>query len=95
MAWLAGRALELDDDELRGPIRRSMLLLAAGGDPARDDALALDGRAVTALADELYTPERFERLGAELRELGVDVDPELGWNAFACSLLAEELAGED
>jgi len=91
MAWLAGRALELYEDELRGPIRRSMLLLAAGGDPAREDALALDGRAVTALAEELYTPERLERLVAELRELGVRADPELAWNAFACSLLAEEL----
>ena len=92
MAWLAGRALELDEDELRGPIRRSMLLLAAGGDPVRDDALALDGRAVTALAEELYTPARFERLFAELRELGVQTDPELAWNAFACSLLAEEMS---
>ena len=92
LAWLAGRALELDEDELRGPIRRSMLLLAAGGDPARDDALALDGRAVTALAEELYTPERFERLVVELGELGAAVDPELGWKAYACSLLAEELA---
>jgi hypothetical protein len=92
MAWLAGRALELDEDELRGPIRRSMLLLAAGGDPTRDDALALDGRAVTALAAELYTPDRLERLVAELRELGVRADPELAWNAFACSLLADAMS---
>jgi hypothetical protein len=91
LAWLAGRALELDEDELRGPIRRAMLLLAAGGDPTREEGLALDGRAVTALAEELYTTGRLERLVTELRELGVDVDPELGWNAFACSLLAEEL----
>jgi hypothetical protein len=95
LTWLAGRALELDEDELRGPIRRAMLLLAAGGDPARDDALDLDGRAVTALAEELYTPERAARLTGELRELGADVGPELAWSAFACSLLAEELAGED
>jgi hypothetical protein len=94
LAWLAGRELALDADELRGPIRRCMLLLAAGGDPAREDGLALDGRAVTALAEELRTPERVEQLQAELRELGADVDPELGWTAFACSLLAEELASD-
>jgi hypothetical protein len=93
LAWLAGRALELDEDELRGPIRRSMLLLAAGGDPTREDALDFDGRAVTALAGELQTEERVARLAAELRELGADVDPELAWTAFACSLLAEELGG--
>lgn len=93
LAWLAGRELGLDEDELRGPIRRSMLLLAAGGDPTRDDALAFDSRAVTALAAELYTEERAARLTAELRVLGADVDPQLAWTAFACSLLAEELAG--
>ena len=92
LAWLAGRSLGLDEDELRGPIRRAMLLLASGGDPTREHGLALDGRAVTALAEELLTEERRERLVAELRELGADVDPELAWNAFACSLLAEELA---
>ena len=92
LAWLAGRSLGLDEDELRGPIRRAMLLLASGGDPTREDGLALDGRAVTALADELLTEERRKRLVAELRELGADVDPELAWSAFACSLLAEELA---
>ena len=58
LAWLAGRSLGLDEDELRGPIRRAMLLLASGGDPTREHGLALDGRAVTALAEELLTEER-------------------------------------
>ena len=44
------------------------------------------------VGEELYTPERFERLVVELGELGAAVDPELGWKAYACSLLAEELA---
>jgi hypothetical protein len=94
LAWLAGRTLELDDDELRGPLRRALLLLAAGGDPTREDGLALDGRAVTALAEELYTPARVERVTTALCELGADVAPELAWSAFACSLLAEELADD-
>lgn len=94
LAWLAGRTLELDEDELRGPLRRALLLLAAGGDPTREGGLALDGRAVTALAEELYTPARAERVTAALRELGAAVAPELAWAAFACSLLAEELADD-
>ena len=94
LAWLAGRTLELDEDELRGPLRRAMLLLAAGGDPAREAGLALDGRAVTALAEELYTPVRAEQVAVALRELGADVTPELAWTAYACSLLAGELADD-
>src|SRR5207244_7691813 len=41
----------LDPDELNGALRRAILLLATGGDPQRE--LALDSRAVVALADEL------------------------------------------
>jgi hypothetical protein len=100
LAWLAGREVPLDEDELRGAVRRSMLLLASGGDPQR--GLDLDGRAVTALADELDTPERRETLLAELRSLTGEAseadlllaEPELAWRAFACGLLAEELAGD-
>ena len=54
LAWLAGRELELDPDELKGALRRAELLLAAGGDPHRE--LDFDGRAVTALADDLDEP---------------------------------------
>ncbi len=98
LAWLAGRDVELDEDELRGAVRRSMLLLASGGDPHRE--LELGGRAVTALADELDAPERRGTLLAGLRALGEPgteillADPDLAWRAFACSLLAEELAGD-
>jgi hypothetical protein len=92
LAWLAGRAVEIDGDELRGAVRRSILLLAAGGDPMR--GLDLDGRAVTSLADELDTAERRRSLLGGLRELGADIDSELAWRAYAASLLAEAL-GED
>ena len=93
LAWLAGRAVEVDEDERRGAVRRSLLLLAAGGDPTRD--FDLDGRAVTALADELDTSERRAALDDGLRELGADVPSEVAWRAFAASLLAEELGGDD
>jgi hypothetical protein len=97
-AWLAGREVPLDEDELRGALRRSMLLLASGGDPRRE--LELDGRAVTALADELDAPDRRDALAAGLRVLAAEApaaelllgDPELAWRAYACGLLAEELA---
>ena len=107
LAWLAGREVAIGEDELNAARRRSMLLLAAGGDPHR--ALDLDGRAVTALADELDSPGRRDELAeglARLREEAAGlpqvaesidellVDPELAWRGLACGLLAEELADE-
>jgi hypothetical protein len=97
LAWFAGREVALDADELHGALRRALLLLAAGGDPRREPEL--EGRAVTALAAELDRPERRAALVAALRKLreGADrllADPDLAWRAFACALLADELAGE-
>jgi hypothetical protein len=97
LAWFGGREVPLDEDELHGALRRALLLLAAGGDPQRDPEL--DGRAVTALAAELDRPERRGALLAALRELRecadeLLADPDLAWRAFACALLADELAGE-
>jgi hypothetical protein len=97
VAWIAGRSVELDEDERRGAVRRALLLLAAGGDPSRD--LTLDSRAVTALAADLDRAERRAELTAALESLrsGAEAllaDPERAWLAFACSVLAEELADE-
>ncbi len=102
LAWLAGQLVELDEDELRGALRRSMLLLAAGGDPHRE--LTLDSRAVSALADELDEPARREALRGGLEGLWQQApapavglietmlaDQDLAWRAYACALLAEEL----
>ncbi|HVN62293.1 MAG TPA: hypothetical protein VMT59_13600 [Gaiellaceae bacterium] len=97
LALLAGREVPLDAEELRGALRRSLLLLAAGGDPHR--GLELDGRAVTALADELDAPERRSALLAGLRSVAGETpdaelllaEPELAWRLYACGLLAEEL----
>jgi hypothetical protein len=104
LAFLAGREIELDDELLRGPLRRALLLLAAGGDPSRE--LEVDGRAVTALAADISSPEARERLfqgllglrressGLDLVTAAVDVlleDLDLAWRAYACTLLAAEL----
>jgi hypothetical protein len=108
LAWVAGREVPLDEDELRQALRRAMLLLAAGGDPHRE--LALDGRAVTGLAAELDRPERRDalmkgidglvglaerlpRVRAALFDLAAS--PESAWRAYVCGVLAAELAEED
>jgi hypothetical protein len=102
LAWLAGQEVDFDESELRGARRRAVQLLAAGGDPLR--GFELEGRAVTALATDLDTPERREQLAAGIAQLQVEAPPlvtnalgelladsELAWHAFAGGLLAEEL----
>ena len=56
----------IEEDELRGAVRRSLLLAAAAGDP--NEALgAADARAVTALADELGSGDRRRALADAIR----------------------------
>ncbi len=101
---LAGQEVELDPDELRAARRRAVQLLATAGDPRREPDP--DGRAVTALADDLDGPEHRAALAAGLVSVGTTVegltevsarlerlvgDPDLAWRWFACTLLAEEL----
>lgn len=106
LAYLAGNAVDLDEEELNGARRRALLLVAAGGDPHRE--LGVDDRAVKALAADLYDDGRRAALGRgldglvlrvrdlpRLREaalfLAADVD--LAWRLYALGLLAEELGG--
>jgi hypothetical protein len=104
LALAAGSDIELPEDELNAAVRRSVLLLAAGGDPTRE--LELDGRAVTALAADLDGPARRHELAARLAGLRqpaaglplvegalarLSADPDLAWRSFACALLAHEL----
>jgi hypothetical protein len=101
---LAGQEVELDPDELRAARRRAVQLLATAGDPRREPDP--DGRAVTALADDLDAPEHRAALAEGLVSLGTTVadlpevsarlqrleaDKDLAWRWFACTLLAEEL----
>ncbi len=107
LAWLAGQNVSVDEDELRGAVRRAELLLAAGGDPHRE--LELDGRAVTAIADDLDDPLAREQLEDALARLAVDSEglaavtdglarlraqPELAWRSYAYALLADAIAGD-
>ena len=104
LAYLAGQAVELEDEELNGARRRALLLVAAGGDPHRE--LDVDDRSVKALAADLYNDERRELLGRSIDALVLRVrelpaareaalflagDVDLAWRLFALGLLAEEL----
>lgn len=106
LAYIAGQAVEIDDEDLNGARRRVLLLVAAGGNPQRD--LDVDDRAVKALAADLYTVERREQLGRSIDALVLRVrerpvareaalflagDVDLAWRLFSLALLAEELAG--
>jgi hypothetical protein len=104
LAFLGGRDLAFDRDELNGALRRALFLVAAGGDPHR--LLEPHGRAVTALAAELEQPHRLTELDRGLEALRPQAepfpvvaatldellaDPALAWRAYACALLAAEL----
>ena len=104
LAWLAGQEIELDPDEVKAATRRAELLLATGGDPRRE--LELDGRAVSAMADDLDEPEARERLEDALARLTADSEglaavsdglarlraqPDLAWRSYAGALLAEAI----
>ena len=106
LASVAGQEVQIDEDEEHGASRRALLLLTAGGDP--DRGLDLNGRAVTALADEVRTVDRqlalergLDELKAEAKGLAhvsealtaLRATPAVAWRAYACSLLAEELGG--
>jgi len=108
LCFLAGRGVTLDEHELHAALRRSELLLAAGGDPRR--SLELYGRAVTALARDLDDPAARDQLAAGLAALTAVAeglrgatealqllgrDGDLAWQCYAMALLAEELAGEE
>ena len=72
LCFLAGRNVTVEDDELNAAVRRAELLLAAGGDPHRP--LDPFGRAASALADDLDTPERRAELLAGLEAIRTDVE---------------------
>jgi hypothetical protein len=96
LAYLAGQAVEVPEDERNAAVRRALLVFAAGGDPHREPEL--DEPAVLELARDLDSPERRAAHLRALRMLDggerVAADPELAWRGYACALLAEAI-GED
>ena len=107
LSYLVRDDVLLDEDELHGALRRAVLLLATGGDPRR--GLDLDGRAVTALADDLDAPAHRAELLAALEDVAellaglpqltarvaaLRADPDRAWRTLALALLADELDGD-
>jgi len=107
LAYLAGAAIEHDPAELNGAVRRAGLLLATGGDPRRP--VEPEGRAATALAADLDSPEARAALAAGCRNLlahaqGLPAvaealrsllgDGELAWRSYASAILADALSDD-
>ena len=96
LAYLAGQAVQLPDEERNAALRRALFVFAAGGDLHREPTL--DDPAVLELAGDLDTPERRSALleALALLEGGdrVAADPDLAWRAYACALLAEAIGEE-
>ncbi|MDX6538488.1 MAG: hypothetical protein QOI71_98 [Gaiellales bacterium] len=107
LVWLVVAEVEIDDAERKAGLRRSLLVLAAGGDPHRE--LDHDAVAVERLATELDAPGRRAALAAALEALAGDAaglpvvseslatllaEPDLAWRTYALALLADELADE-
>jgi hypothetical protein len=108
LASVAGAKVPVEREVVHGAARRALLLLAAGGNPER--GLDLDGRAVTAMADELRTVDRQLALEQGLVDLRFQAEglphaseavhglihaPDVAWRAYAAGLLAEEFGGAD
>jgi hypothetical protein len=108
LASVAGAEVLIPEPDALAAGRRALLLLAAGGDPER--GLDLNGRAVSALADELRTADRQLALERGLDDLkaqatglahvsealaALRATPDVAWRAYACSLLAEALAADE
>ena len=107
LCFLAGREIDVDEDERNASLRRAELLLASGGDPRRSPELY--GRPVAAVAADLDAPERRAALRRALEALEPEVsglrgagealrvllgDADLAWQAYAYAVLAERLADE-
>jgi hypothetical protein len=101
LAFVAGQAVPVDEQERNAAVRRALFVFAAGGDLHREPTL--DDPAVAELARDLDTADRREAFSAAIGKLEAQPavlerlrDPELAWRAYACSLLAEALGeGED
>jgi hypothetical protein len=103
LAWGAGRAVAIPEEELNEALRRALVVRAVGGSPQRE--VTLDEEAVLRLADELDSPERRAALTRELETLRgamgaggaaavarLLTDDAYAWLCFAAGCLAAEVA---
>jgi hypothetical protein len=104
LAYVAGQAVEIPEDELNEAVRRALVVRAVGGSPQRE--LSLAEEAVVRLADELDGAERRRELERGLESLRVHVrvrpattasldellaDSDLAWRCFAAAQVASEV----
>ena len=104
LAYVAGQAVEIPEDELNEAVRRALVVRAVGGSPQRE--LSLAEEAVVRLAEELDGAERRRALEQGLESLRVHVrerpavtasldqllaDSDLAWRCFAAAQVATEL----
>jgi hypothetical protein len=96
LAYIAGSAVPLDDEERNAAVRRALFVFAAGGDLQRDPGL--DDPAVVELAADIDSPERRDALLAAIAASDAEPallerlrDPDVAWRAYACGLLADAL----
>jgi hypothetical protein len=103
LAWGAGRALPIPEEELNEALRRALVVRAVGGSPQRE--VSVDEDAVVRLADELDSPALRGELVRSLQSLratagpnasgsigALVVDEIFAWRCFAAGCLAAELA---
>jgi hypothetical protein len=103
LAWGAGRAVAIPEDELNEALRRALVVRAVGGSPQRE--VTLDEDAVVRLAQELNSSERRSDMIRSLQSLRADAGPNASgsidalvadasftWRCFAAGCLAAELA---
>ena len=104
LAYVAGQAVEIPEDELNEAVRRALVVRAVGGSPQRE--LSLAEEAVVRLADELDGAERRRELEQGLESLRVHMreqpattasldelraDSDLAWRCFAAAQVASEV----
>ena len=103
VAWAAGQAVAIPEEELNEALRRALVVRAVGGSPQRE--VTLDEDAVLRLADELDAYDRRVDLQdaiESLRNPGLGLgaraavdrlaeDDTLAWRCFAAGHLAAEL----
>jgi hypothetical protein len=103
IAWAAGAAVEIPEEELNEALRRALVVRAVGGNPQRE--VGLDEEAVARLADELESPARRQELLVSIDALRSSLGPraleaadallgdgDLAWQCFAAGQLAAELS---